>query len=147
MKQTRFNFAGRTVVITGGSRGLGLVLARQFAREGARLALMARHKNDLERAQRELARLTDVGIYACDVRRRAEVDATVHDIAYDFGRIDVLVNNAGVIQGGPSPTLPSRTSMTRWRCISGDRSSWSARRCRTWRNRHGSSTSPQSAAR
>jgi len=89
------------VVITGGSRGLGLVLARRFAREGARLALIARHPDDLERARDELRRVTEVEVYPCDIRSQAEVDRAVATIAADFGRIDVVINNAGVIQGAP----------------------------------------------
>ncbi len=100
-RRSTFSFAGRTVVITGGSRGLGLVLARRFAAEGARLALIARHWDDLVRAQAELLDQTEVGIYQCDVRDRQQVEATVRTIAVEFGRIDVLVNNAGIIQGGP----------------------------------------------
>src|SRR3954467_9558257 len=87
-KRTRYGCAGRTVVITGGSRGLGLVLARRFAREGARLALIARHPDDLDRARDELR--TEVGVYPCDVRSQAEVDRTISTIAADFGRIDVV---------------------------------------------------------
>src|SRR3954464_397715 len=99
MKRTKYRFAGRTVVITGGSRGLGLVLARRFAREGARLALIARHPDDLDRARDEVRRITEGGVYPCDVRSQAEVDRTISTIAADFGRIDVVINNAGVIQG------------------------------------------------
>lgn len=96
------DFTGRVVVITGGSRGLGLVLARQFAAEGARIALIAEHEQPLDRALMELmAAGADVQALVCDVRDRAAVHATIAAIAGRFGRIDVLVNNAGVIQVGP----------------------------------------------
>ena len=98
-RRQRYSFAGRTVVITGASRGLGLLMARRLAREGARLALIARHGDDLARAGAELLQHTDVGIYPCDVRDRPAVDDTIDAIAADFGRIDVVINNAGVIQG------------------------------------------------
>ena len=72
------------MVITGGSRGLGLELAREFGRQGAKLA-------------RGLDAVTERG----DVRQRDEVDGAIDRIARRCGRIDVLVNNAGIIQDGP----------------------------------------------
>jgi len=101
VKRGRYSFKGRTVVITGASRGLGLLMARRLAREGARLALIARHLDDLTRAARELRCFTGVGIYACDIRSRLDVDQTVANIVSEMGTIDVLINNAGVIQSGP----------------------------------------------
>jgi short-subunit dehydrogenase len=98
----RIELDGRVVLITGGSRGLGLVTAREFARLGARLALLARDADELERARVDLVGLgADVATFACDVREQDEVDATIAEVLGHFGRIDVLVNNAGVIQVGP----------------------------------------------
>jgi NAD(P)-dependent dehydrogenase (short-subunit alcohol dehydrogenase family) len=96
------SFEDRVVVITGGSRGLGLVLARQFAAEGARVVLLARDLGELERAREDLeARGAQVLTIRCDVRRRADVRAAVDLIVDRWRGIDVLVNNAGVIQVGP----------------------------------------------
>jgi NAD(P)-dependent dehydrogenase (short-subunit alcohol dehydrogenase family) len=96
------DFAGRFVVITGGSRGLGLVLARQFAAEGARLCLLARDEAELARAGAELRdQGAEVLTLRCDVRRRADVRAAVDRILERWPAIDVLINNAGVIQVGP----------------------------------------------
>jgi NAD(P)-dependent dehydrogenase (short-subunit alcohol dehydrogenase family) len=99
-QQPRFD--GASVLITGGSRGLGLALARRFAREGARLTLLARDGDELERARKELARTgADVIVYECDVGDPDQVDSAVRFVCEKRGRIDVLVNNAGIIQVGP----------------------------------------------
>jgi len=96
------DFRGRVVLITGGSRGLGFVMARQLASEGARLALVARNMDDLETAA---ARLRDTGAdvftLTCDVGVREQAEAAVRRVVDHFGRLDVLINNAGVIQVGP----------------------------------------------
>ena len=90
------------VLITGGSRGLGLVLARELAREGARIAICARDATELERAREDLAaRGADVLAVPCDLTKRAQVEELVNDVRTHFGRVDVLINNAGVIQVGP----------------------------------------------
>ena len=97
------DFAGRVIVITGGSRGLGLVLARQFAAEGARLVLLARDAHELDRAKRLLQEehQAEVLVIPCDVRQREDVTAAVAQVLGTWIAIDVLVNNAGVIQVGP----------------------------------------------
>jgi NAD(P)-dependent dehydrogenase (short-subunit alcohol dehydrogenase family) len=97
-----YDFEGKTVLITGGSRGLGLVLARGFAAEGANVAVCARDHRELERARADLAsRGARVLAFPCDVTDRAQVKELVDVVTRRFGRIDVLVNNAGVIQVGP----------------------------------------------
>jgi NAD(P)-dependent dehydrogenase (short-subunit alcohol dehydrogenase family) len=98
----RFSFAGRTVIVTGGSRGLGLVMARQLAAEGANLVLLARDSEELARAEAELV-LKDVRVLAlpCDVSERGQVEQAVQQAVGEFGGIDVLINNAGIIQVGP----------------------------------------------
>lgn len=104
MRQQRaIDFGGRVVVITGGSRGLGLVLARQFLAEGARVALLARDAHELDRAKRLLdeERQASVLVIPCDVRRREDVQSAVARVLGEWIAIDVLVNNAGVIQVGP----------------------------------------------
>jgi NAD(P)-dependent dehydrogenase (short-subunit alcohol dehydrogenase family) len=98
----RIDFRDRVVVISGGSRGLGLVLARRLANEGARLVLLARTSTDLENARRELvAAGAEVLAVPCDVRDRAGVNNAVALAADRFGRIDALIHVAGVIQFGP----------------------------------------------
>ena len=101
-RSRRIDFAGKTVVISGGSRGLGLELARQFAYEGAHLVLLARDEGNLLRSASELeakgARVTPI---VCDVTRSRDVQQSVESILRQTGRIDVLINNAGIIQVGP----------------------------------------------
>ncbi|MEJ7617506.1 MAG: SDR family oxidoreductase, partial [Pyrinomonadaceae bacterium] len=97
-----FEMRGQTVLITGGSRGLGLLIARELARQGAQLAICARDGAELARARADLlacgARALAV---QCDVTERAQVNEMVHRVSEHFGRIDVLINNAGTIQVGP----------------------------------------------
>lgn len=101
-ERRRISFLGRVVVITGASRGLGLVLARRFADEGAKLALLARSNEDLERAEQELReRGAEVTAITCDVADEAQVNAAIQQILDRWGRVDVLINNAGIIQVGP----------------------------------------------
>lgn len=93
---------GRTVLITGGSRGLGLVLARTLGHEGARLAICARDPAEVQRATADLAAEGfEVLGFACDVTERSQVEWTVAQILAEMGPIDVLINNAGTIQVGP----------------------------------------------
>lgn len=101
-RRARIEFKGRTVVITGGSRGLGLVLARHLASEGANLALLALDGAELELARQELDGY-DAGVMAlvCDIRDPEQIEQAFRQIAGHFGRIDILINNAGIIQVGP----------------------------------------------
>ena len=99
----RLDFRGRTVVITGGSRGLGLLIARELAAEGARLVLAARNKDELDRARQDLESrgATDIMTVVCDVGVRADAEQLINHVAQRFGAIDVLINNAGVMKVGP----------------------------------------------
>ncbi|MDQ2746731.1 MAG: SDR family oxidoreductase [Acidobacteriota bacterium] len=101
-RQRRQDFRGKVVVITGGSRGLGLVLARQFADAGAKLAICARDADELNRAEISLEkRQAEVFAKTCDVRNQDDVNEFINSVINHFGRVDVLVNNAGVIQVAP----------------------------------------------
>lgn len=99
---TAYDLTNRVAVVTGGGRGLGLVIARELAEHGARLALLGRDHDELNRARSELsAGGTDVLAIKCDVRIAADIESAAERIVGRFGTIDVLINNAGVIQVGP----------------------------------------------
>jgi NAD(P)-dependent dehydrogenase (short-subunit alcohol dehydrogenase family) len=97
-----FEWRDKRVIITGGSRGLGLVLARQLVDEGARVAICARGEETLERAAEELRqRGGDIIASPCDVRQQEQVKHFVDEVTAQWGGVDVLVNVAGVIDVGP----------------------------------------------
>ena len=99
-----YDFSGKSIVITGGSRGLGLVLARELAAQGAKLTLVARDEQELHRAVDDLqGRYPVVEVLPApgDVRVRFEAERAIAMALERFGTVDVLINNAGVIQVGP----------------------------------------------
>lgn len=97
-----YSYKGKVALITGGSRGLGLLLARHLAAQGARVAICARDEEDLQHAQQDLqSRGADVYTVACDLRDRADAERMVSDVIANFGVIDVLINNAGIITVAP----------------------------------------------
>lgn len=101
-KLNAYNFRNKVVLLTGGARGLGFVMARQLADEGARLVLCSRDEIQLEDARMELAgKGADVLVQVCDVTQQQQVTDMVQRVEQEFGRIDVLINNAGIITAGP----------------------------------------------
>jgi len=97
---------GKVVLITGGSRGLGIVLARELASQGARLALCARVAHELQGACDELTRAgAEVMPVACDVTSPEQVAAAVAAIEERLGPIDLLINTAGIIQVAAAEAL------------------------------------------
>ena len=101
-RRTTWSFHNRVVLLTGGSRGLGLVIARQLVDEGAKLTLLARDAAELGRAEQELrGRGGEILAIAGDVRVREDAARAVEQTVARFGQIDVLINDAGVIQTGP----------------------------------------------
>jgi NAD(P)-dependent dehydrogenase (short-subunit alcohol dehydrogenase family) len=101
-RSVNYSLADKVVIITGGSRGLGLAMAREFSRHGAKVALLARDREELERAATDLRSSgAEVTTWTCDVQRDQDVEETIAAIGREYGRIDVLVNNAGIMLVAP----------------------------------------------
>src|ERR1700692_3188355 len=106
-----FDLSGRVALITGGSLGLGRQMAEGLAEMGANLVLCARKK---ERCQQAAEELQKVGVRAlalgCDVKDPASIRAVVENTVNEFGRIDILINNAGTSWGA----LTEDISLQQW---------------------------------
>jgi len=99
------NFKDKTVIITGGSEGVGAATARKFANSGANLLLVARSKKNLETIAEELRNKTRVEIMAMDVSDEDACANLFRKAAFEFGKIHVLVNNAGCHERGAVETI------------------------------------------
>lgn len=109
-----FDLTGRVAIVTGGSRGLGLEITQGLAQAGARVMICARRDTWLTPALAELreAGLTVEGM-ACDVADQAQVQAVVDKTITAFGKVDVLVNNAGISWGD----RPEAMAVEKWRQV------------------------------
>ena len=104
--QKKLDLHDKVVLITGGSRGLGLALAEEFAAQGAKLVLCARNKEELQQANEHFSpSTTSVLTIQCDVTDPAQVQQLIAQSLNHFGHIDILVNNAGIISAGPLRSL------------------------------------------
>ena len=98
---------GRTALVTGGSRGLGLQMAEALGEMGARIAISARKKDELDEAVSHLNRAgIDAAAYVCDIGKREAIPPVVDELLKRFSRIDILVNNAGATWGAPAEEHP-----------------------------------------
>ena len=100
------SFRGRSAVITGGSRGLGFAMARELLLQGAHVTLLARDGDELDRAKATLSRLSTAAEHSvftviCDVTKPEQLDLAFAEARARFGRIDLLINNAGSVTVGP----------------------------------------------
>src|ERR1700738_4644832 len=95
-------FKDKIALITGGSRGLGLEIARQICAGGGNVALIARDAEELSRAKTDLDRFaTEVLTIQCDLLKTAQIQSAVQQTLHRCGKIDILINNAGIIEIGP----------------------------------------------
>ena len=114
---------GKVVVITGGGRGIGRALAERFGRDGAQIALLDVNAADLAatRAVLEAAGVT-ARAYEMNVAVEDEVGATMERIVSDFGRLDVLINNAGILRDAllvkaKDGAIVSKMSLAQWQAV------------------------------
>ena len=105
--QELFSLAGKTALVTGGSRGLGLQMAEALGEQGARVVLSARKQDELDEAVAHLqARGIDASAIAADLSDDAQVQPLVDEAVKRLGHIDILVNNAGASWGAPAEDYP-----------------------------------------
>src|SRR4051812_20920153 len=105
--QELLSLKGKTALVTGGSRGLGLQMAEALGEMGAKVAVTARKKDELDEA---VSHLSSLGIscksYVCDIGRREQIGPLADAALKDLGKIDILVNNAGATWGAPAEDHP-----------------------------------------
>jgi len=102
-----FELNGRTALVTGGSRGLGLQIAEALGEMGAKIAISARKKDELDEAVAHLGkRQIDATAYVCDIGKREAIAPFTQEVLKKFGRVDILVNNAGATWGAPAEDHP-----------------------------------------
>jgi NAD(P)-dependent dehydrogenase (short-subunit alcohol dehydrogenase family) len=102
-----FDLTGRSAIVTGGSRGLGLQIAEALGEMGARVALTARKKEELDVAVAHLAKQgIEAHAWACDVGKREAIAPFTDEVLKKFGKVEILVNNAGATWGAPAEDHP-----------------------------------------
>jgi NAD(P)-dependent dehydrogenase (short-subunit alcohol dehydrogenase family) len=101
------DLTGKTAVVTGGSRGLGLQMAQALGEMGAKVALTARKKDELDEAVSHLRKSgSDAVSYVCDLGRRDSIPPVAEQMLKDLKKVDILVNNAGATWGAPAEDHP-----------------------------------------
>src|SRR5688572_5154778 len=105
--KTLLDLSGRVALVTGGSRGLGLQMAEALGEMGAKVAITARKKDELEEA---VSHLSSLGIaaaaFVCDMGKRESIPPVAEQVLKKFGKVDILVNNAGATWGAPAEDHP-----------------------------------------
>ena len=130
---------GRTAIITGSSKGLGLAMAKEFAASGANVAILARGAESLTQA---LAIASDgatgkVATFQCDVSKAGDIAATFGDVIRTFGQVDILINNAGISRAMPSEQIADEVwqddlDLKLFAAIRLSRLCWPGMKARTW---------------
>ena len=106
MSNELFSVAGKTVLVTGGTRGIGYMIAEGFAKAGARVYITSRKADACERAQQELSEHGDVTAIACDLSDPEQARRLAAELSEKVGALHVLVNNAGATWGAPLDEFP-----------------------------------------
>ena len=102
-----FDLSGQVAIVTGGSRGLGLQIAEALGEMGAKLALTARKKDELDHAVAHLGKQgIDAAAWVCDIGKREAIAPAAEAILKKYGKVDILVNNAGATWGAPAEDHP-----------------------------------------
>src|ERR1700760_468418 len=99
---------GRSAIITGASMGLGLAMAKEFAASGADVAILARRPEVLEQAKASVAATAQggrVATFVCDVAKADDIQKTYDGVIEAFGKVDILINNAGQSMAMPSTEI------------------------------------------
>jgi len=102
-----FSYENQSVVITGGSRGLGLALAEELSQQGALVTILARDEEELKRAKKRLAEVPSAQVLAitCDITNRHQLKFAFEKVKERYGKIDILINNAGAVSAGPFESM------------------------------------------
>lgn len=105
-EMNRYRLANKVALITGGSRGFGLILARQLAEKEVKIAICSRSEEQLENARRELEGMNaDVLAIPCDLTDQTQVNKLVDAVISHYGQLDILINNAGEMTVGPQEVM------------------------------------------
>ncbi len=96
------DLSGKVALVTGGSRGLGLQIAQALGEMGAKLAITARKKDELDQAAAQLS----ASAFVCDIGKRDAIAPMAEQVLEKFGKVDILVNNAGATWGAPAEQHP-----------------------------------------
>ncbi|HEY2217453.1 MAG TPA: SDR family oxidoreductase [Solirubrobacteraceae bacterium] len=102
-----FDVSGKTALVTGGSRGIGLMIARGLVQAGAQVIVSSRKADDVEAAAQELAKLGDCAAIPGDISTPEGAAALASAVQERFPALDVLVNNAGAVWGAPLEEFPA----------------------------------------
>ena len=100
-KLSEESLEGEVALVTGGSRGLGYLLAEELLRSKCHVVICARDEAELKRARERLSAFGDLVVVRCDVSHRTEVEQMIRFVTAQYGRIDLVINNAGIIEVGP----------------------------------------------